>query len=63
MTASLYVPTIHILFAFPLLFYIGYKIFKKESMNPDFGILVMMIAFVILLYHSYKFYKYYNMKS
>jgi len=60
MTASLYIPTLHIIVVAPLLAYIGYNVYNKEDMKPDFGLLLMLLAVVILVYHSYKFYKYYN---
>lgn len=60
MTASLYIPTLHIIVVAPLLLYIGYNIYNKEVMKPDFGLLLMLLALVIFIYHCYKFYKYYN---
>lgn len=63
MSVSYYIPLVHILVVFPLLFYIGFNIYYKNEMKPDFGLLVMMLAIVVLLYHCYKFYKYSQMKD
>jgi hypothetical protein len=63
MSVSYYIPLIHIIIAFPLLFYMGYNIYNKNEMRPDFGLLVMMLAVVVLLYHCYKLYKYSQMKN
>lgn len=62
MTASLYIPIMHMIAVAPLIFYIGYNIYTKTTMGPDFGLFLIMLAILIFVYHSYKFYKYSQMK-
>lgn len=48
---------LHILIIAPLLFYIAYKGYYKEEINPIFYILLFIFALWALLYHLIKLFR------
>jgi hypothetical protein len=46
----------HIIFAVPLLAYLGVQIYNQQKMERNVGAFLIILALVILLYHAYRLY-------
>ncbi len=46
----------HILFVVSLLLYLGFQIYNQNKIERNVGAFLIILAFVILLYHAYRFY-------
>ncbi len=46
----------HVLFVSVLLAYLGYQIYNQHKIEKHVGVLLLIIAAVIALYHAYRFY-------
>lgn len=44
---------LHLLLVFPILFYIGYTGYvKKEKLNKEFSLVVMILSILVFIYHG-----------
>lgn len=46
----------HIIFVVALFIYLGFNIYNQRKMDQNIGVLLIVLAIVIFLYHSYRFY-------
>ena len=47
----------HILFVVGLFLYLGVHIYQQKKLDQNVGVLLIVLAIAIFLYHGYRFYK------
>jgi hypothetical protein len=46
----------HIIFVVALFLYLGFQIYNQQKIDRNMGVLLIILALAIFLYHAYRFY-------